>query len=95
MSGSSGTAKAWVSWFAVCLTSLAVAMGCSGGKARHGDSADLTVPECEAYGRKMADCFQRPELASAAPSLARDEAERDRMRAACSLSLSRLTAACR
>jgi hypothetical protein len=95
MSASSGKARSWVSRSTVLLMFLGLALGCSGGKRSQGDTADLRVPECEAYGRKMAACFERPELASMAPSLARDDAERERMRASCSLSLQRLTATCR
>jgi hypothetical protein len=70
-------------------------VGCSGGKSTPEATADLRVPECEEYGRRMAACFGREELATDMPASARDEAERARMGTACSQSLGRLTVACR
>jgi len=43
----------------------------------------------------MAACFDRSELATTMPTVARDEADRERMGLACSQSMSRLTIACR
>jgi hypothetical protein len=72
-----------------------VAAGCSGGKPAPEATADLRVPECEEYGRRMAACFDRSELANLMPTVARDEADRAHMGQMCSQSMSRLTIACR
>ncbi len=79
---------------AMALVVCVVAAGCSGGKPAPEATAELRVPECEEYGRRMAACFGREELATDMPTVARDEADRARMGAACSQSLGRLTVAC-
>ena len=79
----------------VTLTACIVAAGCSGGTAtRVATLDDLQVPECDEYARRMASCLDREELVTTVPTRARDEAQRDRMRASCAQSLDRITTAC-
>jgi len=75
---------------------LALFTACSSGShAGSGNGGDLRVPECEAYAQRAASCFQRDDLVGVIATRAHSEEERDRMRAACSMNLQRLTAACR
>ena len=72
-------------------------VGCGGHRDKQQDDkqAELAVPECDAYAERARACFHRADLEGAIATRAHDEAERDRMRASCTLSLQRLSAACR
>jgi hypothetical protein len=78
---------------AMVLATLALALACHGGSEKA--TPDLRVPECEAYGRKMASCFPLVNLGSSIATVASDVVERDAMRARCSRSLERISASCR
>jgi hypothetical protein len=79
------------------LLALVFLVGCSGHRDNQGqqEGADLAVPECDAYAQRARACFHRADLDDAIATRAHDEAERDRMRASCTLNLQRLSAACR
>jgi hypothetical protein len=72
-------------------------VGCGGGHhdKQQDQQADLAVPECDAYAARARACFHRTDLDDVMATRAHDEAERDRMRASCTLNLQRLNAACR
>jgi hypothetical protein len=81
------------------LLAAAVVVGCGGHRDNQSQQedkqADLAVPECDAYAARARACFHRADLDDVMATRAHDEAERDRMRASCTLNLQRLSAACR
>lgn len=74
-------------------------VGCGGHRdnreQQQQEAASLPVPECDAYAQRARACFHRADLEDVIATRAHDEAERDRMRASCTLNLQRLSAACR
>lgn len=81
------------------LALLAPCAGCSGSKSTAApedhQGGGLSVPECEAYAAKVAECFHRDDARAAIAVVAQDDAERTRLAQTCSSNLQRLRTACR